>query len=394
MVAALCLTSMPTWVWAQNLPVKGAATTLDVGTWNIYFFGDDTRDPEDELQIANAAEVIRQSGIDLWSLQEIEDAADFDRLIDALGPGWRGELDRASSNLRVGYVYRTEVVEVQQLSSILSPQYSFEFAGRPPLQMKARITLPDTTFTAIFIALHMKCCADIDSWQRRAEASNRLKFHVDTFFPHDPVFVLGDFNDELTGSITPGRPSPYENFLDDSENYSFTTLGLDLTGTNTWCGSDTCASGSTIDHILITDELIDAFVSGSAETYDEVLDSQNGIPDYRSTTSDHLPVLARFNFSPATSTESPYTPQFRLHGIFPNPVRHTAHLEYSLPAPGGVVIHIVDVLGRTVYTRVDSFKPAGSHAVHLDDLDLPSGAYVMQVRTGRHELARPFVVLR
>ena len=389
----LILTALTTSAYAQNLPVKGSAATLDVGTWNILSFGNDGQPPEDETQIANAAEVIRQSGIDLWSIQEVEDAADFDLLVDALGEGWAGELDVSSSNLHVAYIYKTDVIEVRRISNILT-QYSSEFAGRRPLQIEAEVTLPDTTFTAIFIALHMKCCGDAQSWQRRQEASNQLKIHLDTFFADMPVIVLGDFNDELTHSISSGHPSPFAGFVSDTQAYFFTTQSLYKDGKNTYCSSSACSSGSTIDHILITDELFDAYIDGSTDTYDEVLDSQNGIPSYKSTTSDHLPVFARFQFSEVTGTESLPDDDFRIHSIFPNPIHHAAQVEYSLPGTGRVSIRIFDVLGRTRHTLEDRLMSAGSHMLHLNDIALPSGAYMLHLQTEERTLLKPFTVLR
>jgi primosomal replication protein N len=381
------------YAYAQSLPVKGSAATLDVGTWNILLFGNDGQPPEDATQIANVAEIIRQSGIDLWSIQEVEDAADFDLLVDALGEGWAGELDVSSSNLRVAYIYKTDVIEVRRISNILT-QYSSEFAGRRPLQIEAEVTLPDTTFTAIFIALHMKCCGDAQSWQRRQEASNQLKIHLDTFFADMPVFVLGDFNDELTNSISSGHPSPFAGFISDTQAYRFTTQRLDIDGKNTYCSTNACTSGSTIDHILITDELFDAYIAGSTDTYDEVLNSQNGIPAYKSSTSDHLPVFARFHFSEVTGTESHPEDDVRIDTIFPNPIYHTAKVEYTVPGTGHISIRIFDVLGRTRHTIEDQLMSAGSHTLHLHNIALPSGAYVLHLQTERRTLVKPFTVLR
>ena len=377
---------------AQSLPVKGAETTLDIGTWNIEHFGNDEVPPAGETQLANASEVIRHAGIDLWSVQEIEDAADFNELVNALGDGWAGELDVASSNLHVGFLYKTDVIDVRRISNILS-QYSVAFAGRRPVQMEADVMLPDTTFTAVFIALHMKCCSDDASWQKREEASNRLKMHIDTSFPGDPVIVVGDFNDELVKSISPGRPSPYSNFVDDPGSYLFATQRLDEEGTNTYCDSTTCSSGSTIDHILFTNELRDAFMDGSADTYDEVLDPQNGIVSYTMTTSDHLPVFARFQFPLNTGRESLPNYVFRIESIFPNPVRNVVHINYSVSEVGLVTIRIVDILGRTLRT-VEDRVVQGSHDVQLNDVHLPAGLYLLQVQAEKSALVEPFTVLR
>ena len=67
---------------------------------------------------------------------------------------------------------------------------------------------------------------------------------------------------------------------------SFPTAELTATGATSILGYD-----DVIDHILASDEIMRWYEPGSALVYrvDE------HIPDYRETTSDHLPVLVRFS---------------------------------------------------------------------------------------------------
>ncbi|MEX0747402.1 MAG: endonuclease/exonuclease/phosphatase family protein, partial [Rhodothermales bacterium] len=128
---------------AQNIPVKGSATTFDVATWNIEHFGNDGAEPhDDERQFENVRQVILQSQIDLWAVQEIEDDADFERLVSALGGGWRGELDRASTNLNVGFIYNSDVIHLRRSRNILT-SFPNEFAGRPPLVIEVDVASGD-----------------------------------------------------------------------------------------------------------------------------------------------------------------------------------------------------------------------------------------------------------
>ncbi len=391
--AIIGLAGLSTAALAQNLPTKGTDATFDVGIWNIRNFGNDGVPPDDDLQIANASEVIRQSGVDLWAIQEIEDAEDFDRLVHSLGDGWAGELDRASSNLRVAFVYDADVVQVRRIASVLTP-YSSEFAGRPPLQMEADITLSDVSFTALFIVVHMKCCNDDASWDRRQNASELLKTHINSLVSTMPVFVLGDFNDELTTSITSGKGSPYENFLDDAEHFRFLTIDLEASETHTYCLSSSCTSGSTIDHILITNQLFESYIPGSVATYVEVLDTMNGIPSYTATTSDHLPVVASFRFATDTGTESLVDRSIHVRTLYPNPIGSAATLVYSTSAPGQVSIRVVDLLGRQVFTVTDGFRTAGNHRAAIHAAGLPVGAYLIRLQADDSVIVKPFVVLR
>lgn len=64
---------------------QGADATLDLGTWNIEWFGDAGNGPSDEqLQLDNVAHVISDLDLDLWSLQEVVAHAQFDSLVARL----------------------------------------------------------------------------------------------------------------------------------------------------------------------------------------------------------------------------------------------------------------------------------------------------------------------
>ena len=93
-------------------------------------------------------------------------------------------------------------------------------------------------------------------------------------------------NDDLDESITAGRDTPYRPFVDAAPHWVFPTAELTATGATSILGYD-----DVIDHILASDEIMRWYEPGSALVYrvDE------HIPDYRETTSDHLPVLVRFS---------------------------------------------------------------------------------------------------
>ncbi len=370
-------------VSAQTIPAKGTEATLDVATWNIEWFGDerDNRGPSDDArQLANVQAVIEQAEIDLWGVQEIADPQDFEALLDALGDGYDGVLATQSGTLRIGFIYKTDVFSNIVFQHILTTA-SFAFAGRLPLQMAADVTFGNTTRRLTFIVLHMKCCGDERSYIRRVDAAQRLKEHIEnTQLDQEPVIILGDFNDELTQSIHAGQPSPYDDFLQDTNNYFFPSLRLEEAGLGTFCGNNTtCSTGSTIDHILVTDELVSFYETDSADRFDELL---QGIPSYVSSTSDHLPVFARF-FGISTAVESEEAPEaVAVEPAYPNPFFQSTTLTYTLPRAAEVRVEVFDVLGRRVQILADGFQSAGAHRVAFDAGDLPSGLYVIRFSAG------------
>ena len=362
---------------AQTIPAKGTEATLDVATWNIEWFGHASNGPANDAgQMANVKAVIEQADIDLWGVQEIADEDDFDALLDALGDGYDGVLATQSSDLRVGFIYKTDVFSSIVFRHILTSA-TFAFAGRPPLQMTADVTVGGANRRLTFIVLHMKCCGDASSYNRRTDAAGQLKNYLEnTQLDQEPVVILGDFNDGLTRSIHAGQTSPYNSFLQDTDNYFFPSLSLEQDGLGTFCTNNPCTTtSSTIDHILISDELIPFY--DSAARFDEVA---TNIGSYGATTSDHLPVFARF-FGTSTAVEAEETPEAVAVGAaFPNPFFQRTTLTYTLPRPADVRVAVFDVLGRRVQILADGFYSRGAHRVALDAGDLPPGVYLVRFR--------------
>ncbi len=281
-----------------SVPARGTEATFDVVTWNIQQFGSATEGPvDDELQRARARDVILGTDADLWGVQEIADASDFEALVAEM-PGYAGLLatdgeveDGAryytgfgDSELKVGLVYKTSIVEVSSARVVLG-ELEYEFAGRPPVEVMARVSLGGATHDVVFVVFHAKADTEVESWERRKAAGVGLKAYLDQTRADMPVFVVADWNDDVDESILIGRDTPYRPFVDDASSWTFVTTSLSGAGETSILGF-----GEMIDHILASDEAAAWYEAESALVYrvDEI------VPSYRSTTSDHLPVLARF----------------------------------------------------------------------------------------------------
>ncbi|WP_397546894.1 endonuclease/exonuclease/phosphatase family protein [Rhodothermus marinus] len=376
--------------WAQ-IPSVGTSSTLEVATWNVAWFGDPDNGPSDEArQQANVRAVIAQSAIDLWALQEVSDPAAFQALLDSLGNDYEGVLGQTASSgvtQRLAFVYRRDVVQRRRVEQILT-EFAEAFAFRPPLLLEATVHLPDTTVVITFITLHMKAGGGLDDYERRREAAQRLKSRLDLLYGSRPVIVLGDWNDELHASILTGFPSPYENFRTDSDDYRFLTEALDAADLPTWCGnSSTCRTGSTLDHILITDELFDAHEESSADRFTALLDA---IPGYVFSTSDHLPVHARFRFRRASGVVTPEGSQPVLH-LYPNPAHTQAWVVWEGRGTP-VLIRVWDVLGRLVRSQKGP-AGVGLQRFRIDLEGLAAGVYRIEVAEGDRRVSRSLIRL-
>lgn len=277
------------------IPAQGTETTLDLATWNLLNFGSTGQGPRDEtLQLAHIRDVILGTDADVWGVQEVSRADAFASLLSHL-PGYAGLLANDSSvvggsgsysggEIKVGLIFKTSVVEVTTARIILA-ELDYEFAGRPPLEVRVRFNHGGVTNPAVVIVLHAKADQQVASWERRAAAAAGLKEYLDATLADDMVLIPGDWNDDLDESITSGRDTPYRPFVDAAPDWVFPTAELTATGATSILGYD-----DVIDHILASDEIMPWYEAGSALVYrvDEY------IPDYEDTTSDHLPVLVRF----------------------------------------------------------------------------------------------------
>jgi Endonuclease/Exonuclease/phosphatase family len=286
-----------------RVPPRGTATTLDIASWNLEWFGDTSYGPTDEArQLRNVLDVIGGTDFDLWGLAEVVSTEQFESLLDQL-PGYEGFLandarvvggpasysDFENLEQKVGLLYKASIFTVLGASVILA-QDDQAFAGRPPLEVKLRASLGGATQDMVVIVMHAKCCSDLDSYQRRVDASSALKAYLDATYPTQMVWVIGDWNDDLTTSISNGQPSPYQNFVADRTRYTVETEPLSIAHVGS-----TVHYNSTIDHHMVTDEAAAAYVAGSVEVYR--VDAY--VPSYGLTTSDHYPVLSRYQLGAA-----------------------------------------------------------------------------------------------
>jgi hypothetical protein len=299
---------------AVAVPPRGQPDTLDVGEWNLEFFGSTTEGPTNELlQLANVRDVILGSDLDLWSLSEVVSKSHFDALVAEL-PGYEGFLANdpsvtsgssfySSREQKVGILFKSELISVHGARLIVTDE-SYQFGGRPPLEVELTATINGTSLSFVLIALHAKAMGDSASYNRRLQGSLALQAFLDTTRPTDRVLLAGDINDDVDTSIRSGQPSPYQNFVDNAASYVFPTKLLSDSGQRT-----TIHGSQTIDHHMITNELQPFHIAGSAAVYrvDE------HVPSYGDTTSDHFPTLTRYRLG-----EQPDEPRLIINEILAN----------------------------------------------------------------------------
>ena len=294
--------------------------TLDVATWNIEWFGDESNSPpagdpnSDAIQKDAAKTVLAELNADIYAVEEISDDVLFAQMVSEL-PGYDFILSTAVSRpndpgvkQKVGFIYNTATVTVKSTKELLKsihPLYNggddsalvgypsttdrFYATGRLPFLMTADITIDGQTEEYNIVALHARANSGTDAQNRydmRKYDVEVLKDSLDVHYANANVILMGDYNDDVDVTVADVTTtiSTYDEYVMDMTNYDIVTEALSQAGLRSFVFRE-----NMIDHIAISNELNDNYIDQSALVHYEFYDS-----DYASTASDHFPVSARF----------------------------------------------------------------------------------------------------
>lgn len=277
-----------------RMPSEDRLETIDVGSWNVEWFGSLEDGPMDEaLQQRNVKNLIKQTNLDLLGLVEVVSEDAFKQLLAGL-PAYDGLLvtdPRVANGAAFYYPGEQKVAllfkrrfTVDSARLVVTEQ-NYAWAGRPPMEVRLSFTEDGAPRTLVVIVAHFKAMANYDGYTRRTTAANALKYYLDRELSNRWVLTIGDFNDDIDVSTYQRKTSPFAPFVDDAD-YRFTTDSLSAAGTST-----TASFSSTIDHHLATASLARRFVDGSAK----VLEPEAWVSGYATNTSDHYPVITRYD---------------------------------------------------------------------------------------------------
>lgn len=289
--------------------------TLDVVSWNLEWLGNANgpvnRGTNYDNQVANASTIMTQLNADVYVVPETVDENVLQRITNNLSgslgatyakvcPPVDGTCgSHSAANQKMCFVYNTSVlsnITTTCLGSVAGFTASNWASGRFPFQLNADVTINGTSQNVTFIAVHAKAGDTQSDYNQRLNAANELHTYIRTNYNNAPVIIAGDWNDDMDRSITlnNGVPNatPYTPFTTNSAEYSVLTLPLSEAG----FGS-TITFDNMIDHMIISNELgVNGeklrYLSGSVGTI-----SGDYIPaiNILTTTSDHVPVFARFS---------------------------------------------------------------------------------------------------
>ena len=298
--------------------------TFKVATWNTNWLGNISNGPTNEaLQQRNFQQVLDSLKADIYVLEEVSNLPVFNSIV-AKNTNYKGFCTSsvsaggiAADAQRVCFMYKKGVVDSVAARSLLTkatplPNYPennparFWASGRLPFLFIADVNIDGVKKRLHLVGIHARAntggstiTADAKELQyaQRKYDVNVLKDTLDAQFPNANIIMAGDYNDdvdETVSEIASTKESSYKKFVDDSKNYQVITKQLSDNGFRSYLSFN-----NVIDHIMVSNELQDNYVVNSVSPELGFLYINN----YVSTTSDHLPIYATFNFEIKSPTE-------------------------------------------------------------------------------------------
>jgi Family of unknown function (DUF5689) len=320
-------------------------TQLDIFNWNIEWLGHPTNGPSqsgtlDATQIANARTVLNSVGADVYMLQEIcqynpvtptDNTTAFGKLIEGLNNTfgantYSGECSSAVSSSvvdpnaqRVCIIYKNSVVTKifsrPMFDGFTPSSYpptgtpsQFWASGRKPFMFMAKVNINSQPDTILFVGLHAKAGSAIDDYNRRKFDVRVMYDTLQAQYPTRKTIVLGDLNDDTDKSIASNATngqliSSYAPFLYVNPNETAiagTRPNADWNPISKTLSDSFCASTATfsdyIDHQIVSNEMSGTTGSGFKYVPASVTSFRPVVANYASTTSDHYPTIARYQY--------------------------------------------------------------------------------------------------
>jgi endonuclease/exonuclease/phosphatase family metal-dependent hydrolase len=240
---------------------------LKMATWNLKTF------PLSPSAPVLAADVIEDLDLDLVAVQELWTPNALEALLAALDgydgviyPGGMGETHR------LGFVWRTDVLELEWSEELLPGDESF-----PREPVHGRFTTVGGAMDFSAITVHLKAGLSSADEERRVQAAADLEDYVSHTLRVDEteVVILGDFNEAMSD---PRSDEVFGVF----ETAGYQHLTADLPADD----ASFIPSGVTLDHVVVTGEFADAV--GDQVQVPHV---DENVPQYLELVSDHRPVV-------------------------------------------------------------------------------------------------------
>lgn len=400
------LLAITLWLLSTVIQAQSTDSTLEVVCWNIEWFGSANNGPsQKDLQEANTVKILKWLNADIYGLVEIVDTMRFRRVVDSMGKDEYGyvispyctQATQPTGNAwltgqKLAFLYRKSIfsnVTTRGLMRNSATANTNWASGRFPFMLSAKATINGVSKDMQFIVIHGKAGSTETDHNRRIGGAMELKDTLDRYYPTASTFLIGDFNDALNAPIYAGAStSSYLSFVMDStdaDHYKSITLPLGVAGQTTMINFP-----NVIDNHIISNEVAPFYIPGSARV---VTDVTSVVPDFVTgrQTSDHYPVLSRYNLNGHVVTSLPYlSPAAAGIHLWPNPARQQASLRFDR-AQRSLQLELYDAAGHRVWNATLSMVQS-SQPIQIPVTNLSGGIYHLSVRTPTYRSHQQLIV--
>ncbi|PLX03735.1 MAG: hypothetical protein C0595_05940 [Marinilabiliales bacterium] len=357
----------------------GTDSTLDVVTWNIEHF------PKNgETTINFVAELMIAIDADVFAIQEVVAEQDLQQLVELM-PDW----DYAyayNQYAALSFVYNTDSISDVDFFEIYTNK-SREFP-RSPFVM-------EFTFRAqqfMVINNHLKCCGDQeldmnDDWdeeKRRFDACVLLDSYIESNYPDSKVIITGDLNDVLSDDFD---DNVFEIFIANDNDYLATDLDIAYGDESDWSYP---SWPSHLDHLIISNELIDEYMSPGSITQTIKPDEyfEGGFSEYDNNVTDHRPVGIRIKTEnhvgvPETVTEQKIN-------IYPNPVENKTTIWFY----GALVFSKLEIFDAHGKIKLQQFVGKNTDKIDLNLGDFDGGVYFVKLTSDEGNIVVSKIIVK
>jgi endonuclease/exonuclease/phosphatase family metal-dependent hydrolase len=264
----------------------------------------------------------------------------------------------------------------------------------------------------LIISAHLPCCDN--DFSRQQEVDNIMSFvrrskAQETFIPLEddtPIIICGDMNfvgenrqleTFLTGDIVNNNTygPDFNPDWDGSDLIDAKPFATELPLTITWYSENESFSPGRLDYILYTGSVMkktNSFVLFTASlSQDQLIDLDLNIGD-ATFASDHLPVVADFNFDLSSSVQLSNS-QITDVRVYPNPSAGKIVVDFSLFKSEMVEIELLDAKGLKSKLLKSKKLNSGTYSIPLDLSQFQSGIYRIILSSTNESINLPVVIL-
>ncbi len=343
----------------------GTDSTLEVVTWNIEHFPKNGQSTIDYV-----SQIIQALDVDIVAIQEVSDKSYLDQLTDGMEA--YDNFYAYNQYVALAFVYKTALFQDISFFEIFKNK-NREFP-RSPLVMKMDYLGQEF----VIINNHFKCCGNQimdlnDEWDeetRRHDASVLIDDYIASNYPAGNIIVVGDLNDILTDIP---QNNVFQVFIDNPDEYLFADMAIAEGDEANWSYP---TWPSHIDHILISNELIDDLGNPASTIQTIKVDEyfEQGWSGYDYNVSDHRPVGLMLKTESLLGVPANDIPARKIL-VFPNPT--SDYVSFSFPAADAEMsLRIYSAVGQEVF---DLAIPKNQSEFSMDFSAYESGLYFVKL---------------